>query len=285
MDEFTDSEARAAMDAERLKAYDAREPLVRRLVGAIEDTLGDKCPEWRALVSWELDAALAERQAAPANLESVAQPDVPHAHVGEPSAAVNAARLSNALEVAAELVADGFDDEAMVNVHPSMLTTLAKEVERLRADQKQNGKDYCDLVDARDALFVESERLRGEVLRLRREDAAWREINAAAARTVDDLEFQRSDAVREVERLRELIAEGDFKELYAEGLTVGQRLGRAFGRAESNAKLARVEALFGQFFDRKVGGEKLDADDVIEEFRLALIDGEPEAGASGESGA
>lgn len=35
--------------------FQSREPLVRALVGAIEDTAGDGCPEWRTLVSWELD--------------------------------------------------------------------------------------------------------------------------------------------------------------------------------------------------------------------------------------
>lgn len=42
---------------QRLDWYEQREPLVRALIGVIEDRLGDKCPEWRALVSWELDGS------------------------------------------------------------------------------------------------------------------------------------------------------------------------------------------------------------------------------------
>jgi hypothetical protein len=135
----------------RLAAYDAREPLVKTLL-----TISRAAPIIMRLADYHESAAefqkridelssfdLAERQAAPANLESVAQPDTPDAHVGERSAYVN------------------------------------------------------------------------------------------------DLEFQRADAVREVVRLRKLIAEGDFRELYAEGLTVGASL----GRAESNTELARLQEI------------------------------------------
>lgn len=39
----------------QLAHFEKREPLVRSLIGAIEDRLGDACPEWRAVVDWEMD--------------------------------------------------------------------------------------------------------------------------------------------------------------------------------------------------------------------------------------
>ena len=41
--------------AAEVRRYQRREPYVRKLVGAIEDTLGDKCPEWSELVAFEMD--------------------------------------------------------------------------------------------------------------------------------------------------------------------------------------------------------------------------------------
>ena len=72
---------------ERLRVFEDREHLVRRLAGAIEDTLGDRCPEWRALVSWEMAhgaplSVVAKGQPSAANPEG--RCDVPVGDVGEP---------------------------------------------------------------------------------------------------------------------------------------------------------------------------------------------------------
>lgn len=40
--------------AAEVRRYQRREPYVRKLVGAIEDTYADKCPEWRDLVTFEM---------------------------------------------------------------------------------------------------------------------------------------------------------------------------------------------------------------------------------------
>lgn len=66
---------------------------------------------------------------------------------------------------------------------------LAAEVRRLRDDQAQCGKDYCALMDKRDALHVECERLRERV----------------SALDVDNLAYaaERAPLVNEVMRLRE----------------------------------------------------------------------------------
>lgn len=48
--------------------------------------------------------------------------------------------------------------------------------------------------------------------------------------------------------------------------------------------LVRVEATFGELFDRQVNGERLDADDVITAFRLALVPDDDEASVKCPSG-
>lgn len=158
-------------DAERLAAYDAREPLVREVFEAIASSEDNECisslkvdvpkdgypRQWMRLAVQE---HLAERQATSANLEvSPTQPDTPDAHVGEPSAAVNAA-----IYVAC--------------------------IDRGPASGRQR------------RVFDAAYTLGKEVERLRREDAAWREINRGAARTVEQL-------VTELAELRKAVSEVD----------------------------------------------------------------------------
>lgn len=124
----------AAHASERLAAYDAREPLLQELLHVLVMEDGSLAARVR-------DFKLAERQAAPANLESVAQPDTPDAHVGEPSAAVNAAvsDVDRALDYVAVTTRDsGFQSERWSTDNDEKhLRLLAAEVERLRAIESE----------------------------------------------------------------------------------------------------------------------------------------------------
>lgn len=87
------------------------------------------------------------------------------------------------------------------------------------------------LTAERDALKADVERYR-EIIVLDRDGQTHKLSSLLAERDrVRQEALTRIDALAvENERLRKLIAEGDFKDLYAEGLTVGQQLGRAEGK-------------------------------------------------------
>lgn len=72
-----------------------------------------------------------------------------------------------------------------------------------------------------------------EVERLR---IALSRANIAFEKTERDLLLKQGELEAEIERLRALVTTGDFKDLYAEGLEVGKRLG------SSNARTAELEA-------------------------------------------
>lgn len=69
----------------------------------------------------------------------------------------------------AECMADRDEsDAAFIASARQAVPALLAEVRRLHEDQAQVGKDYCDLIDRKDALFVvEKERLREENAQLR----------------------------------------------------------------------------------------------------------------------
>jgi len=81
-----------------------------------------------------------------------------------------------------------------------------------------------------------SELKREPVAELLREFNRLREVVAAQAETIRKMGIDHAEqsatqrlaldvATREVERLRTLVAEGDFKDIYCEGIEIGRRLG------------------------------------------------------------
>lgn len=152
-------ETRSALEMgeqEELSWFKRRESLVRRLVGTIEDRLGDNCPEWRALVSWEMDEREARRASEPApgnaGNESISVDEaLEHADSVKPS--LDAYKR----ELGVEGVAwDEFPDEVIV--------VLAAEVRRLREESARRNAS----ADGWNAKACELER---EARQLREENA------------------------------------------------------------------------------------------------------------------